>query len=349
MKKLLYSALTIFMCITLSIPSYALGFILSVKEETSTTEQTAAETEPQAEIDTAASEEATPPQTEPETTEDMSSPRFMVTGYELDTKTLRPGKQSVLKVYIKNYSKTKALKNIVLSISDESRVAEFEGMPKKYVESVYAGSTYTWEIKLTALATAEIGKHGFTVMSEYEDSSFSSYSSSDTIYLNVTQTVALDYSGASLPEKVVEGETETMTISFMNTGKTDIRNCKIIFSVKNLESGGTVFVGEIPAGESSQGSVNYKPTLGALGETSGTVKITYEDVFGKSYEKTEKVSTLVEEKVEVAVDGEEEGKRTNTLWWLFILIGAALGGGMGYGIPVAIRNKKQRKEDELRL
>ncbi len=283
-----------------------------------------------------------------EPTQDMSNPRFMVTGYELDTGNLKPGKTSILKIYFKNYSKTKSLRNVKFTFSDDSGIVEVSGMPTKFVEKIYVGNTYTWELELTALETATIGKHSFNVSTEYEDLYYSSYSSSDTIYLNVRQSVSLDFSGASLPEKVVEGETETMSISLMNTGKTDIRNCKITFSVKNLETGGAIFVGEIPAGEGAQGSVNYKPALGSAGETNGTVKITYEDTFGKTYKKTVKVSTLIEEKVEEAAAIEEE-KAKYPLWWLFILIGLISGFGVGFGVPLALRNKKQRKEDELRL
>ncbi len=283
-----------------------------------------------------------------EPTQDMSNPRFMVTGYELDTGNLKPGKTSILKIYFKNYSKTKSLRNVKFTFSDDSGIVEVSGMPTKFVEKIYVGNTYTWELELTALETATIGKHSFNVSTEYEDLYYSSYSSSDTIYLNVRQSVSLDFSGASLPEKVVEGETETMSISLMNTGKTDIRNCKITFSVKNLETGGAIFVGEIPAGEGAQGSVNYKPALGSAGETNGTVKITYEDTFGKTYKKTIKVSTLIEEKVEEAAAIEEE-KAKYPLWWLFILIGLISGFGVGFGVPLALRNKKQRKEDELRL
>jgi len=43
---------------------------------------------------------------------------------------------------------------------------------------------------------------------------------------------------------------------------------------------------------------------------------------------------------------EEKG---NKHWYLFILLGVCVGGGLGFGIPKAISSAKQRKEDEKRL
>ncbi len=281
--------------------------------------------------------------------DDMSTPRFMVSSYSLDTKELTPGKDSILKIVFQNYSSTKNLKNIKLSISDESGQIEFDGMGTKYVKNVYANKSYVWEVKMTVLPTATVGKYKLSVSSEYEDLNSSSYSSNDVLTLNVKQTVALDHNGIVLPEKIVEGEIGTMAITLMNTGKTDLRNCKLTFKSDVLESSGTTFVGEIPVSESATANVNYKPPLDKLGEVSATVEISFEDAFGNVNTEEIKLSSTVEEQVIVAEAPDEKEEDKNTLWWLFVLIGAAVGGGLGYGIPTAIRNKKQRKEDDLRL
>ncbi len=281
--------------------------------------------------------------------DDMSTPRFMVTSYSLDTKELTPGKDSILRIVFQNYSSTKPLKNIKLSISDESGQIEFDGMGTKYVKNVYANKSYVWDVKMTVLPTATVGKYKLSVSSEYEDLNSSSYSSNDVLTLNVKQTVALDHNGIVLPEKIVEGEIGTMAITLMNTGKTDLRNCKLTFKSDVLESSGTTFVGEILVSESATANVNYKPPLDKLGEVSATVEISFEDAFGNVNTEEIKLSSTVEEQVIVAEAPEEEEESKNTLWWLFILIGAVVGGILGYGIPTAIRNKKQRKEDDLRL
>lgn len=284
---------------------------------------------------------------ETETTQDASNPRLMVTDFKVDGGSLSPNKRSKVTITLKNYSKTKYIKNIKLSVTEDSGDIKPVGTGNEYVDIIYAGSTYTWEVELTASATAQIGEHAVTVSSEYEDKYYGAYSGSDVIRLNVKQTVGLDYSGVQLPVKVYPDDTTTMEISIMNTGKSNIRNCKIDFDIKGLESGGTTFVGEIPAGEQSSASANLRVGK-ELGETEGTVTITYEDEFGKSYTKEQKVSTtIVEKPVEPEAEDEEQSKYP--LWWAFLLGGIVLGGGIGCAIPIAIYSNKQRKEDEMRL
>ena len=284
---------------------------------------------------------------EKEETQDASNPRLMVTDYKVEGGSLTPNKKSKVAITLKNYSKTKNIKNIKLSIAEETGDIKPVGTGNKYVDVIYAGSTYTWEVELTASATAQIGEHAITVSSEYEDKYYTVYSGSDVIRVNVKQTVGLDYSGVQLPTKVYADDTTTMEISIMNTGKSNIRNCKIDFDINGLESGGTTFVGEIEAG--CQGSASANLRVGKeLGETKGIVTITYEDEFGKSYTKKQKVNTTIVEKP-VEPETEEEEQSKYPLWWAFLFGGLALGGAIGCAIPISIQKSKQRKEDELRL
>lgn len=284
---------------------------------------------------------------EKETTQDASTPRLMVTDFKVNGGSLSPNKKSTVTITLKNYSKTKYIKNIKLSISEESGDIKPVGTGNKFVDVIYAGSTYTWEVELTASATAQIGEHAITISSEYEDKYFGSYSGSDVVRANVKQSVGIDYSGVQLPIKVYPDDTTTMEISIMNTGKSNIRNCKIDFDINNLESGGTAFVGEIEAGQQGSASANLRVGK-ELGDTEGTVTITYEDEFGKSYTKKQKVNTTVVERPVEPVEEEEEQPKY-PLWWAFLLGGIALGGAIGSAIPIAINSSKQRKEDEMRL
>ena len=280
---------------------------------------------------------------------DGSTPRLMVTSYKLDKDFVTPGETAKLTVNIKNYSSTKAVRNIKLSIGGSEDIRT-DGMGTQYVSAIYAGSTYTWEIPITAAKTAQEGEHILAVSMEYEDRYYMSYGSSDELRLTVKQSVKLDYDGAILPAKVIQDSTETVSINLMNTGKSDLRNCKIDFKIDGLESGGTAFVGEIPAGESAVGSANLRVSSTMLGETKGKIKISYEDEFGESYSKSVDVSTVIAEKIVVNnTQSEEEEQVKYPFWWLFGLIGLAIGGGIGCAIPLSIISFKKRREDEKRL
>ncbi|MCH5198220.1 MAG: hypothetical protein J1E34_04860 [Oscillospiraceae bacterium] len=285
-----------------------------------------------------------------EETADYSTPRFMVTGYELSENSLSPEKTAELKITFKNYSTSKAIFNIKLSLSDPSGEILTTGMPTEYVKSVYAGKEYIWNIGLTATPGASIGGHDLTVTAEYEDKNYTSFSSSDTLRIDVIQEVKLKYSGASLPQKVTQGDVHTVSLELMNTGKSTIYNCTLDFDIEHFQSGGSVFVGNIEASQSATGSANLRVDSDALGKTAGKITITYEDDYGKEYKQTVDVSTVIEEKVEAALSLEDmEKEKKNPLWWLFILVGVIAGGSAGAGVMWYVNDKKQRKDDDLRL
>lgn len=273
----------------------------------------------------------------------------MVTSYKVANDSISPDSKTELQITFKNYSSTKALYNIKLTLSDPSGEIITTGMPTKFVKSVSAGYTYTWTVEVMATNTATIGAHDLQVSAEYEDKNYNSYSSNDTVRVNVRQPVELSYSGAILPKKVVQGNTQTVAVELMNTGKSTIYNCTLLFEVDKKQSGGSTFVGNIEPATSSTGTVNLRIDDDALGEVKGKITITYEDDYGEKYEETVDVSTVIEEKVEELKTDNEESEKKNPQWWLFLTLGLVVGGALGFGIPWFINDKKQRKEDNLRL
>lgn len=287
--------------------------------------------------------------TEEETKENNSSPRLMVTDYKIENGFLTPDGSASLKITIKNTNPKRAVSNIKLSLADESGEIKPDSMGTKYVSAIAAGSVYTWNVKLTAANTAAANEHKMNLNMEYEDENHSPYSASDTLLVQVRQSASLDYNGAQLPVKVVQGNVTTVTLTLMNTGKSTLYNCMFEFNVEGLNGGGSTFVGTINAGESGTGNANLRVSEEILGKVSGTLTISYEDDYGEKYTQTVDVQTVIEEKAVLADNINQEEEKQNNLWWLFLLIGLAVGGGLGLGIPHAINSSKQRKEDEKRL
>lgn len=289
------------------------------------------------------------PAAEGEEAQASSQPRVMVTNYFIDGGYVQPSKTANLEITFKNFNKSTAISNIKLSILDESGEIETKGMPTAYVDKIGANSTYVWKLSLKALNTAQIGEHKLSVTCDYEDSKFQTYSANDIILVNVKQSVSLDYSGLELAPKSIQGDTQSVTVTMMNTGKTVLDNCKVDFDINGLNGGGTLFIGQIPAGESKDGTANLRVSEDLLGETKGTATISYEDAYGETHTEIVKLSTTIEEQIETNEEDEEEKKSKYPLWWLFLILGLAFGGGVGCAVPIAIQKSKERKEDELRL
>ena len=283
-----------------------------------------------------------------EPTKNNSTPRLMVTAYEVENGYIKPDSETTLKITIKNTSASKAVSNIKLSLNDDSGEIRPEGVGTASVRAIGAGREYVWEVKLTATKSAQPTEHKLNLSMEYEDKDGSSYSANDALLVQVRQNALLDLSGARLPAKAVQGGTLMVPVTFMNTGKGTLYNCKMNFDVKGLDDGGTTFVGTIESGQSAMGNGSLRVSTDILGKVEGEIIFSYEDDYGKVYTEKVKVSTLIEEKVEAA-ETEEEEEKGNKHWYVFVLLGLAVGGGLGFGIPKAISSAKQRKEDEKRL
>lgn len=283
------------------------------------------------------------------TTQNASRPQLIVTSYSLDGKYVSPSKSANLSVILKNESKDKSIKNLKLTISEEKNDIKFK-RETFFVDEIKPKGTYTLNIELTAAKTAEIGEHKLVLASTYEDKYFTSFESSDNILINVKQKTALDYDGIILPKKLTQDDTATMEVNLMNTGKSAIRNAKISFDIDGLETGGVLFIGMIKAGESKTGSANFQVSPSKLGDVKGTAMLSYEDDFGKSYSESISLSSTIIKKKAVKSDSDMDKKKSKfSLWWLFLLIGLAIGGGVGAIIPISINQSKKRKEDDLRL
>ena len=65
-----------------------------------------------------------------------------------------------------------------------------------------------------------------------------------------------------------------MNAVLMNTGKSVIRNAKVSLDVEGVTTGGVLFIGEVPVGESKSGTINFMVDSDAEGEIKGTATIT---------------------------------------------------------------------------
>ncbi len=286
---------------------------------------------------------------EAETPPDQSQPRLMVTDFALAGGFLTAGESAKLTVTVKNQSMTKSVRNVKYAISEPSGALAFEGMGTRYVSAVSAGCTDVWELTLSALPAAAPGAYDLTVSMEYEDKYYASFSAADTLRVYVKQPASLDFDGAVLPLRAVQSDTVTMSLNLMNTGKGTLYNCRVDTNIKGLMSGGSVFAGEIPPGESRPCAANLLVSKDVTGDVTGTVTVTYEDADGVVYTKTADVFTSIEEKVDEAAPQTTTEEKKTLPWWLTGGAGLLLGGGAAFGVTYGVFAAKQRKQDELRL
>ena len=279
---------------------------------------------------------------------DNSAVRLAVSSCEVENGGAYPGEKRLLTLKLKNMSLTKSAVNVYLKLTDPSGDITPENFGAAYPGSIAPGGVYEWKISLEAAFSAEVGRHILHFSAEYEDGSGNSFSVSEELPVDVIQTVKLEYDNALLPTKCIQGDTVSINLNLMNTGKSDVVNCRACCEADGLISGGTVFAGEIKAGENASVGINLRADNEKLGETEGTLTVLYDDVYGKSHSFIVPVSTVIAEKT-AETEEEEQQSPVGTLWWLFLAGGFILGGIAGAVMSGIIMSSKQRKLDEARL
>ena len=88
--------------------------------------------------------------------EDNSQPRLMVTGYVVENGYLTPEKDGKITVTLKNMHSKKAVKNIKLSVGDETDEIRPDGMGTKYDVAIDRESAYEIMNSITELETVQI-------------------------------------------------------------------------------------------------------------------------------------------------------------------------------------------------
>ena len=279
-----------------------------------------------------------------------SQPKLIVESYALAKDYLEAGETAELKITLRNTSNSQSAKNIKLSFVDNSGEILPVGTGAKYCRQITKGGAYTWNLEVTATTTAQSKPHPAAITMEYEDSHGNTVSAADQIIIQVRQPVRLEYTEPTLPPRVTQGDTPTLTITLMNLGKSTIYNALLKFELPGLSSGGSVLVGTIAPGTSAEGRANFRAAKDMVGAISGTLILTYEDEYGESYEKKIPLSTTIEEKTDIPAP-QTEAKTPAASTWTIIM---AAGGIILLAVACLIvsrwlKEKKAREEDEKRL
>lgn len=298
--------------------------------------------------DGASGEPEQPPVPEPE--KPTAEPVVFIASSKLEPGYAMAGEEFTLTLTLQNSLSNKSVENLLVTVEPENlQVNLLENSNVIPVKRIAAGGSAELVLHFSTDPSIPAEKQKINFHFQYNSKQTLGLSSEGSYILDVRQGAKLNYDGAVLPVKVFQNDTVTLSVNLMNTGKSPLYNCRLDYAIEGLSSGGTTFLGEIPAGESKVGSGNLRVSAEQLGDVSGTITITYEDAFGQEYTETAEVSTQIAEKPAPEPAETQKQEQKNKSWWLFALLGLVVGGGLGFGIPWLMKDRKQRQEDDLRL
>ena len=156
-----------------------------------------------------------------------------------------------------------------------------------YVDALWGGYAMTQSVPMQALASAKSGAQPVTVNFRYENVDASARSSSQSavkISVPISQPDRFEISDPVVPDQVIAGQENTVTMEYVNKGKGDIANVEATMEGEGFDATmKTQYVGNVASG--ATGTIGYAFTPHASGELKTTLKVTYEDSDGQTKTK----------------------------------------------------------------
>lgn len=279
----------------------------------------------------------------------LSVPRVILAGFDMPA-TVNMGEPFTFTFTLKNTSTDRTVKNLQASLSSsEGTVLPASGSNSFYVSEIKPGETATLSLQLTTKYDTEKTAYPLAIQMDYEDAKANAYSSTENLTIPVFLPTKLDFQNESYPEYGVVGESQYLSLEYINKGKGTIYNLNITVEGNMQTDIGSSYIGNINSGSTDSFEVMITPL--EAGVTNGRLVFTYEDAAGNPL-RTEKTFTMtVEEAPQFDPGMEEPGMEDPGMMegeggfptWGKILLGVAAVIAAATAI-VVIRKKRKAKK-----
>lgn len=213
-------------------------------------------------------------------------PNIIITNFAYGGDSVAAGSKFNLDFTFQNKGQV-AVTNMVVTVDGAEGFAIAGGTNTFYVDALWAGYSMTQTVPMQALASAKSGAQPVTVNFRYEyvDAGVRSSSQSDVkISVPISQPDRFEISDPVVPDQVIAGQENTVTMEYVNKGKGDIANVEATMEGEGFDATmKTQYVGNVASG--ATGTIGYAFTPHASGELKTTLKVTYEDSDGQTKTK----------------------------------------------------------------
>lgn len=297
------------------------------------------------------------------TPEPCSQPKLIVSSYKVNPEIVEAGKPFQVTATIKNTSEKNDAKNIKVTYEgDGKNILPADNVNTQYIKRIKDGECEEITFDMKSRLDSEPGVQTLTLTIEYEDKQANSYTVSSTLRLQVTQPLNIEFDEPQIPPAVTAGDSLPLALNVFNKGRSKVYNVMCKLEADGFIPEGSAYIGNMEPGTSGNaemyvfvGALNMKKTDDGhmetdrtsderYGETNGVLLVTYEDEFGKEYNKELHFKSCILAPVIEADNSEEEVEEepdTASQWWISILIGATL--IVATTILIVIRNKRRSK------
>lgn len=247
---------------------------------------------------------------------DISVPNIIISSYNFGAEQVAAGAEFPLTIRFKNTSAIVEVKNIVMSMEASEGLTITSSSNTTFLARLGKGEEYERIVQMKVLPSAKAGPARIDVTFKYDyvdGEKRNAVTTNEKLFIPVYQPDRMNIFLSPLPEAMEVGKEVTVTLNYMNKGKSDVANltASLKGEVKALSS--VQNVGNIEPGRS--GTIDFIITPDKAGTEKFSVVASYEDGSGQAIEQEYPVSLSVAEMVEVMPEEDfpmeempEEGK-----------------------------------------
>ncbi len=279
------------------------------------------------------------------TTGSKPVPIVILSGYSYGGAPIAAGSEADLHFTFTNTSKSLAVENIVLKVTTGANLQLNGSSNTFYFESVPAGGSksVTLPLKAVPMISGSTQDVGLSFSYEYvDDEQRRERTSEMSISVPLYQPDRLELSEPVVAYVGFVGEETSLTMDYVNKGKTEVSNVEATISGDVDSYNSFVRVGNIPSGKS--GTIAFAVTPMLEGDNKAVITVTYEDANGDVKERVFE-TTLSAMAMEPFDPGEWDEpmepieEQSHFPWWIIAV--AALAAAV---IVIVVVSKKKKKE-----
>ncbi len=283
------------------------------------------------------------------------TPQLIVSGFSYGGKNIEGGENFNLSFTVKNTSKDKDIKNVIVKLSGGEAFIVAEGTDTINVESIKKNSSKTLSKQFTCLSAAPSGVYpvSASITYEYFENDEKSQGTSDlTMSVPVVQPDKISIENISLQNNSpTVGQESDCAFKIINSGKTLLSNCTITLSDESGKVITSSFIGNIEAGTQFESNYNLAVTFDEPEEKHLCLTLEYENEGSQKKKVEQKFTTTVIEEFDPFQDdtinsGDTAESHSNLVPIIIGVAAAVLVVGIIIIVVVHKKRKKRKAQKE---
>ena len=265
-----------------------------------------------------------------------AKPYVIVSSYDYGGGDVQAGSTFDLTITFYNTSRRVNVENMVMTVSTSEGLSITNSSNTFYIERLERRKSKTQTLNLRVQPGVEPGSQTVEISFKYQyvaDDARSDLETSETIAIPVRQLDRFQVDPIEMVDQVMVGEDYTMTVTYMNKGRSEVYNLSAEIDAPIESPGQRQNIGNIQPGGS--GEIDFDVQSMTAGPIEGKVILTYEDINMNVTTVEMPFSTEVvdpnagmEFPIDDSMDGMDdipmEPEESSPNWWIYLAIGAGV-------------------------